>query len=156
MPRFDPEDRDAFVESVDGVLAREFSSEVRRELWSDETGRSPRLWKALSEIGVNGLLIDEEYGGGGASEVELGRTLESLARFGVHDTVLEGQVAASFLQFAGDAGLRERWLPGIAAGTTRVALKLTSSRFVRDAHVADIVVYQTNESVYLLAPRDVV
>ena len=135
MPSLDPEDRDAFVESVDGVLQREFSSDVRRELWADETGRSPRLWKALSEIGVNGLLIDEKYGGSGASEVELGRTLESLAHFGVHDTVLEGQVAASFLQRVGDTGLRERWLPGIAAGTTRVALRLTSSRFVRDGSV---------------------
>jgi alkylation response protein AidB-like acyl-CoA dehydrogenase len=81
-----------------------------------------RLWYTLAETGLLGLAIDERWGGsaGGAAgrTVGLALLLEAQARHvapvPLYSTLLLG---AHPLQRHGDGALRERWLPGIAAGT---------------------------------------
>jgi alkylation response protein AidB-like acyl-CoA dehydrogenase len=147
---FDAEDRDAFTETVDALLAREATPEALRQLWSDPDGRSPKLSAGLAEIGVPGLLVGEDAGGIGASEVEMVRLLEVLGRRGVHDPVLEGLVAAGFLRDAADPSAAQQWLPRLAAGSARIGLKVASSKYVRDAHLADAILYQAGEHAVLL------
>ncbi|MGE4338505.1 MAG: acyl-CoA dehydrogenase family protein [Pigmentiphaga sp.] len=78
-------------------------------------------WKSLAELGVLGMPIAEEWGGGGlgATEVmlashEFGRTLGG-AGF-VPAVVLCGHLLA-----AGGEALRRRWLPTLASGEAHVS-----------------------------------
>ncbi|MEU9024437.1 acyl-CoA dehydrogenase family protein [Actinomadura sp. NPDC048394] len=73
------------------------------------------LWSALTEVGVPGLAVGEEHGGGGAGfalaaavQEELGRRLAPVP------TV--GQVAVQAALMAAGSDTAERWLPRLASG----------------------------------------
>ena len=56
--------------AVREILASELTAEVRAS-GAEAAGRRGRVWKALSEAGVFGLLVREEAGGLGLNELEL-------------------------------------------------------------------------------------
>ncbi len=82
--RFEPtsEQRD-FVSSLDRLLAGSDTVAANRA-WSDgDTGPGATLWQRLAEQGVNALVVAEESGGMGASDVELVLAHELLGRYAV-------------------------------------------------------------------------
>ena len=99
------------------------SSEVRR-LMQTESGYDPRTWAQLAtQLGLQGLVIPEKYGGSGAGPVELAVVCEQMGRallcapyfatavLGVHALLASGDEAAA-----------EEFLPPIADGTTIATL----------------------------------
>lgn len=124
------------------MLARTVASPARlRALWQTETGRDPAAWQALAEIGVPGLMVPEAWGGGGADELDLFLVLEELGNACWPDEIVNScLVGPSLLASAGSDELRERWLPRLASGESRVAVGLDSSGIVADAHVSDLVI----------------
>ena len=89
-------------------------------------GYDPALWAALAEMGVVGLIVDEEYGGVGAGPVELERvTEETGAALLCGPLISSGVLAAGLIQALGDEAAKSRLLPGIAAGTTIATVALT-------------------------------
>ena len=52
-----------------------------------ETGRSPEFWASLAEIGVPGLLIPEEHGGLGMTEIDLVLVMVEVGRAGLAEPV---------------------------------------------------------------------
>ena len=98
-------------------------AEVRR--WMDtEDGYDPAVWRrAAEQLGLQGLAVDERWGGSGATAVELGIVFEELGR-ALYGGPFLGTVAlaATVLAELGDETAQERHLPGIAAGETRATL----------------------------------
>ena len=104
-------------DSVRGACSTYSPLTVVRALEDDPVGYSPELWKQLGELGLIGLMLPEEYGGGGSSAIEgvvlyeeLGRSLAPTPHF--VSAVLGGGVlvrSASVVQ-------RNEWLPRIASG----------------------------------------
>ena len=66
--------------SVREFLAKECSMERVRELMEDETGFSKDIWKKMAEMGLQALVIPEEYGGEGMNFRDLSIVLEEMGR----------------------------------------------------------------------------
>lgn len=110
-------------------------AEVRRVMESPE-GYDVALWRAMAEqLNLQGLVIPEEYGGEGFGSTELGLVLEEMGAALVPGPFFASAVlAAGVLMQCDDAEARERYLPGIASGSTIATLALTerSGRWDRE------------------------
>ncbi|MCK5755244.1 MAG: acyl-CoA dehydrogenase family protein [Mycobacterium sp.] len=120
------EDHEAFRE-----LARDFvEKEVVPDypLW-EKGGRMPReVFQKMGSLGMLGMAIPEEYGGGGEPDYRYNVVLqEEAARALVTLSTVRTQlevILPYFLHYA-NAEQRERWFPGLAAGTLLTAIAMT-------------------------------
>ena len=113
-------------EAVRGICERFGGPEYhRRIVEADEPPRE--LWDALAEKGYLGVNLPERYGGGGLGMHALQTVGEEISAAGCSLLliVVSPAIVGSILARHGTEAQRERWLPGIAAGTTRVAFAIT-------------------------------
>ncbi|MBO0731455.1 MAG: acyl-CoA dehydrogenase family protein, partial [Acidimicrobiaceae bacterium] len=107
-------------------------SEVRR-LMDTTDGYDPAVWSQMAEqLGLQGLIIPEAFGGSGFSYVELIVVLEEMGRALLCAPFFSSvALAANLLMASGDEAAQKDLLPGIAAGTTiaTVALAEASGRW---------------------------
>ncbi|MFC4293412.1 acyl-CoA dehydrogenase family protein [Sphingorhabdus arenilitoris] len=87
-------------------------------------GFSHSLWKQFGEMGFNGILVSEDDGGLGMGHYEAGIILEEIGRNLSPSPFLTTAVAGVEALNAGSAEMRSRWLPGILAGETVLALAI--------------------------------
>ena len=100
------------------------STEVRRLMALPEN-RDERLWRQLSEqLGLSGLIVDEQYGGAGCGPEELAIVMEEMGRVLLVAPYLSTALAAATLSWSGDEAACERWLPGIADGSLAATVAL--------------------------------
>jgi alkylation response protein AidB-like acyl-CoA dehydrogenase len=98
-----------------------------RELMDTEDGYDTAVWTQMAEqMGLQGLVIPEEFGGSGYSFVELIVVLEEMGRRLLcapyfSTVVLAGQT----LIHSGDDAAKKEHLPGIASGETIATLAYT-------------------------------
>lgn len=120
------EDHEAFRE-----LARDF---VEKEVvpaypeW-EKGGRMPRaVFEKMGSLGMLGMAIPEEYGGGGAPDYRYNVVLqEEAARALVTLSTVRTQlevILPYFLHYANEEQ-RKRWFPGLADGTLLTAVAMT-------------------------------
>jgi alkylation response protein AidB-like acyl-CoA dehydrogenase len=124
----------AIREALRGICAP-FGQRYSRECHS--RGEPPReLWEALSEKGYVGANIDEEWGGGGLGMSGLQIVAEEIAAAGGATLMLvvSSGIAGSILSIHGTDSQRDRWLRGIAAGTTRMAFAITEPDAGTNSH----------------------
>ncbi|MFO0692977.1 MAG: acyl-CoA dehydrogenase family protein [Polyangiales bacterium] len=76
------------------------------------------ILEKMSELGVFGLTIPEEYGGLGLSKVAMCIVTEELSRgyIGVGSLGTRAEIAAELIQGGGTEEQKQHWLPKIAAG----------------------------------------
>ena len=155
-------------------------AEVRR-LMETEQGYDEAVWRQMGEqMGLQGLIVPEEFGGSGYSYVELIVVLEEMGRSLLcapyFSTVA---LAANTLIHSGDDQAKKELLPGIASGETIATLAFTepsgkwdeagittpatksgdgwtisgTKMFVLDGHTADLIIVaaRTNAGVSLFA-----
>lgn len=145
-------------------LEKECPKRLVRDMMQDEKGYSPELWQKMAGLGWMGLAIPEAYGGVGSTFLDLAALLEEMGRALVPGPFVPTVVlAARPILAAGTEEQKQRYLPGIAAGRTRMTLALLegtgsleapavslqaapsgddfvingTKMFVPDAHVAD-------------------
>ncbi|HZB23319.1 MAG TPA: acyl-CoA dehydrogenase family protein [Gaiellaceae bacterium] len=118
---------------------REFAEQrvapVAEEL--DREGRFPyELVSELAELGVMGMTIPEEYGGGGADTVSYAIAVEELTRV---DSSVAITVAAHHslgtlpIYYFGNEEQKREWLPRLASGEKLAAFGLTEAGAGSDA-----------------------
>src|ERR1043165_7597403 len=120
------EDHEAFRE-----LARDFSEKevVPHYPEWEKGGRMPRdVFKQMGELGMLGMAIPEEYGGAGIGDYRYNVVLQeeaarALVTLSTVRTQLEG-ILPYFLHYANEEQ-RQRWFPGLAAGTLLTAIAMT-------------------------------
>jgi alkylation response protein AidB-like acyl-CoA dehydrogenase len=100
-----------------------------RELMDTESGYDTAVWSQMGEqMGLQGLIIPEEFGGSGYGYVELIVVLEEMGRrllcAPYFSTVV---LAANTLMHSGDAAAKAKYLPGIASGETIATLAFTEA-----------------------------
>jgi alkylation response protein AidB-like acyl-CoA dehydrogenase len=88
----------------------------------DREGRFDRaVWDACGEVGLTGICISEEYGGGGAGALDTGLALEALA-YGGHDAGLGLSMGAHLvigskpIDLHGTPEQKAKYLPKLASG----------------------------------------
>jgi alkylation response protein AidB-like acyl-CoA dehydrogenase len=117
------EDQAMFRETARKFFAKECPITVVREILKEEFGYSPDLWKKLAELGLMGLMIDEAYGGLGASFLDLCPILEEMGRSlfpsPFFSTVVMG--GTMLTENAGES-MKAQLLPSIVGGHTIMTL----------------------------------
>lgn len=85
------------------------------------------LWADLAKAGFIGINVPEEFGGGGGGLVELSIVCEEIAAQGCPMLLLlvSAAISAEVIARYGDAEQKQRWLPGLADGTSKVVFAIT-------------------------------
>ncbi|RDI22939.1 acyl-CoA dehydrogenase family protein [Lentzea flaviverrucosa] len=120
-------------------LARRFTDErivPHATRWDRDEAIDRELVPALGEVGFLGLGIDERYGGSGGDNLAYCLVLEEIAR---GDSAVRGIISVSLGLVAksiaqhGTEEQKQRWLPGLTAGTQVGCFALTEPGTGSDA-----------------------
>jgi alkylation response protein AidB-like acyl-CoA dehydrogenase len=121
-------------ESVHGIVTS-FGPRYSRECY--DRGEPPReLWAALSQAGFVGANIPVEWGGGGMGMSALQVIGEEVAAAGGATLMLvvSSAIAGSILARHASEEQKDRWLRGVAAGTTKLAFAITEPDAGTNSH----------------------
>jgi len=129
------EEQEELRKVVRDFLNNKSSEATVRELMDTESGFDPAVWSQMGEqLGLQGLIIPEEFGGSGYSYIELIVVLEEMGRrllcAPYFSTVV---LAANTLLHSGDDAAKADLLPGIASGETIATLAYTEPNGKWDA-----------------------
>ena len=121
------EEQEELRKTVRSFLDAKSPETAVRELMETAEGYDTAVWNQMgAEMGLQGLIIPEEFGGSGYTYVELGVVLEEMGRSLLcapfFSTVA---LAANALLHSGDEAAKKAYLPGIASGETIATLAFT-------------------------------
>ncbi len=121
-------------DTVRGICEGYGPAYIRRCVEANEPPRE--LWDALAEKGYLGINLPQSYGGGGLGMSGLQVVGEEIVAAGCSLLliVVSPAIVGSILVRHGTESQREAWLPGIAAGTTRVAFAITEPDAGTNSH----------------------
>ena len=151
------EDDLALREAVSRFLMTEAAPEVLREIWQEDTGRSPQLRSAIAEQGVTALSVPEAYDGLGMDDVVWSLISQELGYYAIPDSLIDTAYVGTYLieQLPDSVVSKTDWLRSIASGELRVAISHGLENFVADAHMANVIFSFTSEGLYILQQEDV-
>ena len=120
------EDHEAFRATVRDFIAKEVTPV--HEKW-EEDGHPPRdFYRRLGELGVLGIQVPEEYGGGGEKSLKFNVVVaEEVAAAGASfgsQSVHTNLILPYLLEYANEEQ-KSRWLPGFASGDLMFAIAMT-------------------------------
>lgn len=111
------QDQELLQRSAADFFARELPSSLVRELQAPgASGHDEGLWRKMAETGWVGLAIPREYGGGGATLLELGLLYEEAGRALAPTTLYSTMYAALLITALGTEEQKKRYLTRIAQG----------------------------------------
>lgn len=122
------EDHVAFRDMVRSFIARAVTPHL--DEWIDQ-GVTPRgLWTEAGELGLLGISVPEEFGGGGTTDFRYNAVLvEELCRAGSlglgSSMGIHANIVAPYLLHLATDEQKQRWLPGFVNGDTVAALAMT-------------------------------
>jgi alkylation response protein AidB-like acyl-CoA dehydrogenase len=117
------EEQQALADSLGRLLADRYTPEARLAYLAEPDGFSRARWDDFVELGLTALPFDEAVGGLGAGPVETMVVMQAFGRALVVEPYLSAIVlGGAAMQIGATAAQRARILPGVAAGTTLLAL----------------------------------
>ncbi len=134
LPLVASEEERLMRETVADIVAG-FGAEYSRE--KTDAGEPPtELWDALASKGYLGVNLPEEYGGGGLGMSALSIVGEEISANGCSLLliVVSPAIVGSILVRHATDEQKQRWLPGIAAGTTKIAFAITEPKAGSNSH----------------------
>jgi alkylation response protein AidB-like acyl-CoA dehydrogenase len=150
-----------FAETAEQLLLRSSVAELAARyghpywLGKARAGEKTReLWDEVGRLGYLGVSIPEEYGGGGHGIVELAIVAEELAAAGcpLLFIVVSPAICGSVIGRSGTAEQKERWLPALASGTTKMAFAITEPDAGSNSHRLSTVARRDGDD-WILAGR---
>jgi len=103
-------------ETVAQFIENECPPSRLRELFDDEVGFDPVLWKGLAALGLAGIHLPGEYGGSELEILDLAVVAETLGSLAAPVPFLSHSLGSLAIALAGNADQKKRWLPGLASG----------------------------------------
>ena len=150
-----------FAETAEQLLLRSSVAELAARyghpywLGKARAGEKTReLWDEVGRLGYLGVSIPEDYGGGGHGIVELAIVAEELAAAGcpLLFIVVSPAICGSVIGRSGTAEQKERWLPALASGTTKMAFAITEPDAGSNSHRLSTVARRDGDD-WILAGR---
>ena len=74
------EEQQMVIDMAKAMLEEHCPTQLVRDMEDDPHGVPADLWKQMGELGLNGLLIPEAYGGGGLGMLEAAFVYEEIGR----------------------------------------------------------------------------
>ena len=139
MPLYHTEDQAMLAETVTGFIGDEgaIKTQLRRlRDAADPAGYDPALWRQFAELGLTGICIPEADGGLGLGHVEAGIVLREIGRNLTPSPFLSTAVIGATALGAASDDVKGRYLPGIIAGETVLALALDEGAKHRPERIA--------------------
>ncbi|EWM11800.1 acyl-CoA dehydrogenase family protein [Kutzneria sp. 744] len=133
----------SFVESEERQALRkavfEFGSQYGSEYFTAKARageKTTELWSEAGKLGYLGVAVPEEFGGGGGGIGDLAAVCEELAAAGspLLMMVVSPAICATIIARFGTAEQKQRWLPGFAEGTTKMAFAITEPDAGSNSH----------------------
>ena len=122
------EDQRLMQDSVRRTLDKVSSLERVRKAAEAKDAKAGDVWLALVELGVPGLLIDEEFGGMGLKLLDAALIAEELGRYVAPVPFVASAVMAPLaIAAAGSASQKEAWLPKLASGEIVAGVAIAES-----------------------------
>ena len=120
------EDQLLFQQSLRDFLVHEVTPARIRQGWESDSGRDERLWRQLSDLGVVGMTVPEQYRGLGMAELDFVLVAQECGYVALPEPLVQTVLVAvpMLLDLGGE--LAATWLPRVAAGEARVCLLYTS------------------------------
>ena len=169
------EEQRMLQDSIDRFLESGCPLTRVREVAEAGDSRADDVWQELTNLGVHGVLIDEDYGGVGLGLLEAALIAEALGAAAAPVPFVASAIMAPVaLAKAGSAGQKETWLPRLAAGEIVAGVGVTEqigrresngisaangklsgkAMFVLDAAEADLLVIASDDgALHLVDPR---
>ncbi len=120
------EEQEQLRQFVRSFMEDKSSEEAVREQMETDNGYDQAVWSQMAEqMGLQSLIIPEEFGGQGFTFVELGVVLEEMGRALLCAPFFSGVLASLALLHSGDDAAKAAHLPGIASGETIATLAFT-------------------------------
>ncbi len=120
------DERKQLSEMVRDLMQARSSEQDLRRVITTEDRFDRALWAQMAELGILGIVIDEQHGGIGLGPVELEAIAEEIGAALLSSPFLGSSVlAATIIAAAGTEADRSRLLPGLADGSTIGAAALT-------------------------------
>jgi alkylation response protein AidB-like acyl-CoA dehydrogenase len=128
------EERAALRAAVADLASRYGSRYFTAKARSGE--KTTELWAEAAKHGYLGVAVPEEYGGGGGGIGDLAAVCEELAAAGcpLLLMVVSPAICATVIARYGTPEQRDRWLPGFAEGTAKMAFAITEPDAGSNAH----------------------
>jgi alkylation response protein AidB-like acyl-CoA dehydrogenase len=139
------EDQRELAAAVRDILDSELDAAAR-----EPSARRAGVWKHLADAGVFGLLVPEEQGGLGMTELDAVLVLEELGRAAVPGLVAETAFVAAPV-FAAAGGVRAA---ALAAGELAVSVQMSPGDFLPDADIADVLLLPDGQGARLINRSD--
>jgi alkylation response protein AidB-like acyl-CoA dehydrogenase len=98
--------------------------------------KTDELWAEAGKLGYLGVAVPEEFGGGGGGIGDLAAVCEELAKAGspMLLMVVSPAICATVIARFGTDEQKQRWLPGFAEGTTKMAFAITEPDAGSNSH----------------------
>jgi alkylation response protein AidB-like acyl-CoA dehydrogenase len=110
-------------DSLRGYLGRELTPDKLKVLAKECGGFSGSHWKALSDLGVTGLMVPVEHGGAGLGVLDAAVAAEALGYAAAPVSFAGAAVMAPLaIGSMANAAQQAEWLPKMASGDMRVAV----------------------------------
>lgn len=107
------------AEQAQGLLAERSPPDRLRKLIDQDAEFDEPLWANLAEQGYLGAAIEEDHGGLGLGDIELGIINQELGRANASVPFFSSIVlTAAAIQLAGTPAQKAKYLPGLATGET--------------------------------------
>jgi alkylation response protein AidB-like acyl-CoA dehydrogenase len=120
---FSTEDRALLRDSFSRFVQERYAFSARRSVLDSPRGYCETVWRAMAELGLQGLLLNAEDGGSGGDDEELAIVMEQIGRGLLLEPYLSTAVlCAGLITRLGDPAQRDRLLPAIASGELVCAL----------------------------------
>jgi alkylation response protein AidB-like acyl-CoA dehydrogenase len=131
------DEQQALQRQIREFCAKEIAPRARK--WDEEERFPMEIVPKLAELGLLGLLAEEEYGGAGMSMVEYAMIMEEVARadgsicltMAAHNSLCTGHI-----RLAGNAAQKKKYVPRLATGQVLGAWGLTEPGSGSDAAAA--------------------
>ena len=126
-----------------------------RDLMETDTGYDEAVWSQMAEqLGLQSLIIPEEYGGQGFGYVELTVVLEEMGRSLICAPFFSSVVlGANALLHSGNEDAKAKYLPGIASGELIATLALAEPSGRWDAQGVTVDASGSGDSVTLTGEK---
>lgn len=128
------EEQQLLQETVKQFVENECPMARLRELFDDEVGFDPVLWKGLAELGLAGIHLPGEYGGSELEALDLAVVAETLGALAAPVPFLGHTLATEAINAGGSDAQKGRMLPSLASGEqlATVALDEAGGRWQPD------------------------
>lgn len=123
------EERAAIREGFARLLAEKATEADLRRTMASDSGHDVALWKAMSDMGIIGLLVDPDHGGVGGSIVEIETIMEEAGAALLAGPLLSSAVmAVALIGASTSADTKARLLPAIASGDRIATVAVTGNK----------------------------